>query len=101
MPDSDSSTSTTKRWLLKIVRPFSGKAGQNKVKSEPKASSNESATGPILPSSVESNVEQYLKKICRAPARRSQASASRLVATALAAGIVRLFCATTTASASG
>ena len=32
-----------------IVRPFSGKAGQNKVKSDPKASSNDLATGPILP----------------------------------------------------
>ena len=32
-----------------------------------------------MPSSVESKVEQYLKRICRAPARRSQASAARLV----------------------
>ena len=33
MPESDSSSSPTNRWPRKIVRPFSGKAGQAIVKS--------------------------------------------------------------------
>ena len=41
----------------------------------PRDSSSASATGPMLPAGVESKVEQYLKKICRAPAARSQWSA--------------------------
>jgi hypothetical protein len=44
-----------------MVRPFSGKAGQAMVKSLSSACSSASATGPILPSAVESKVEQYLK----------------------------------------
>ena len=39
----------------------SGNAGQAIVKSVPSASINASVTGPILPRSVESKVEQYLK----------------------------------------
>ena len=74
MPDSDSSMSPTKRYPLKIVLPFSGKAGQAMEKSSPIASISASATGPIFPSSVESKVEQYLKKICRAPLRCSHSS---------------------------
>ena len=52
-----------------------GKAGQAMVKSVPRASSRASATGPMLPRSVESNVEQYLKKRSH-PARRSHAAAT-------------------------
>ncbi len=84
-----------------MVRPFSGKAGQAMVKPAPSAASRASATGPILPWSVESKVEQYLKKYCRAPAGRSQASAASDCSTASAAGMVRDFSATTTASLSG
>ncbi len=101
MPDSDSSTSPTNRYPLKIVLPFTGKAGQAMEKSSPSASSSASATGPILPSSVESKVEQYLKKICRAPFPRSHSSAISDWSTASPAGMVRDFSATTTASASG
>ena len=45
-----------------IVRPFSGKAGQAMVKSVSKASISASATGPMLPRSLESKVEQYLSQ---------------------------------------
>ena len=38
------------------------------MKPLPVKSRSASATGPILPSSVESKVEQYLKKRCSAPA---------------------------------
>src|SRR5580765_2372099 len=55
----------------------------------------------MLPASVESKVEQYLKKYWRAPAARSRSSAARDIDTASAAGIVRDFSATTMASASG
>ena len=56
----------------KTARPLAGKAGQAIVKSVPSASISASATGPMLPRSVESNVEQYLKKNCRHPASCSQ-----------------------------
>src|SRR6185295_8812843 len=78
----------------------SGKAGQAIVKVSPRSASSASATGPILPASVESKVEQYLKKYWRAPAARSRSSAARDSATASAPGTVRDFSATTTASAS-
>ena len=55
----------------------------------------------MLPASVESKVEQYLKKYCRVPARLSAPNAASDCATASAAGIVRDFRATTIASASG
>src|SRR5262249_30084428 len=84
-----------------MLRPFSGKAGQAMVKVSPRSASRASATGPMLPASVESKVEQYLKKYWRAPAARSRASAARDIATASAAGMVRDFSATTIASASG
>ena len=58
------------------VRPFVGYAGQTTARSAPSASRSASATGPMLPSGVESNVEQYLKKNCRAPSSRSHASAA-------------------------
>ena len=80
---------------------FSGKAGQAMVKSAPSSSSSASATGPILPASVESKVEQYLKKICLAPLALSQRQAASDCATASAAGMVRDFSATTMASACG
>ena len=63
-------------------------------------SASASPTGPILPSGVESKVEQYLKTICRQPCRRSQSSAASDCATASAAAIERLFSATTPASMS-
>jgi len=53
-----------------------------------------------LPSSVESNVEQYLKKKCSAPAFLSASAAASDWATASVAGLVRDLSATTTASAS-
>src|SRR5215510_5445018 len=84
-----------------MLRPFSGKAGQAIVKVSSRSASRASATGPMLPASVESKVEQYLKKYCRAPAAFSRSSAARDIATAAAAGMVRDFSATTIASASG
>src|SRR5215813_6560299 len=84
-----------------MVRLFSGKAGQAIVKVSPRSASSASATGPMLPASVESKVEQYLKTYCRAPAARRLASTARDIATASAAGIVRDLSATTIASASG
>ena len=99
--ESESSTSPTKRWPWKTERPVSGNAGQAMASLAPSASSRASATGPILPSSVESKVEQYLKKNRRAPARRSQDSAASDWSTASPAGIVRDLSATTIASASG
>ena len=71
------------------------------VKSAPSASSSASATGPILPAGVESKVEQYLKKICPAPAPAARRARSSDMATASAPGCVRDFSAITTASASG
>ena len=59
--DSESRSSPTKRWPRYMVRPCSGDAGQIRVMVSPSASSRASATGPMLPSSVESKVEQYLK----------------------------------------
>lgn len=97
----DRSWSPIKRCPLKIVRPVSGKAGQAIVKSVSKVSISELITGPIFPSSVESNVEQYLKKNCLAPVIRSQSSVAVDWATASVAGMVRDFNATTTASTSG
>ena len=95
---SDSSRSPTKRWPWNTARPVSGKAGQAIAKSVPSASISASATGPILPASVESKVEQYLKKAWRTPQARSRSSASTDCATASAAGIARDLSATTTAS---
>ena len=55
----------------------------------------------MLPRLVESKVEQYLKKIWRAPPSLSHASAARDSRTALAGGTVRDLSAITIASASG
>ncbi len=83
-----------------MVRPVVGKAGQAMAKSASSASNRASATGPMLPMSVESKVEQYLKKICRVPRPLSQARAASDSVTASCTGQVRDFKATTTASAS-
>jgi hypothetical protein len=58
-------------------------------------------TGPMLPSGVESKVEQYLKRIWLAPWARSQSQAASDCATASAAGIDRDLSATTPASTPG
>jgi hypothetical protein len=63
--------------------------------SAPLRASRASATGPILPASVESKVEQYLKKTCGAPRARSASKAAVESATASWAGIERLLSATT------
>src|SRR4051794_17958429 len=52
----------------------------------------------MFPSGVESKVEQYLNTNCRQPCARSHSNASSESATASAAGIERLFRATTPAS---
>ena len=83
------------------MRPVSGKAGQAMVKLSSSASSSASATGPMLPASVESKVEQYLKKNCWQPACCSQRSAASDCSTACSAGQLRDFNAITSASASG
>ena len=84
-----------------MVRLFSGKAGHAIVKSASSAASSASATGPILPCGVESKVEQYLKKNCRAPTAVSQRKAAKDSSTASATGEVRDLSAMTMASASG
>jgi hypothetical protein len=53
----------------------------------------------MLPVGVESKVEQYFQKNRSAPARRSQSSAARASATAVAAGAVRHFKAMTSKAA--
>ena len=55
----------------------------------------------MLPSSVESNVEQYLKKNCFAPAFFNQFIACRDCSIASSTGIVRVFNAIITASTEG
>ena len=100
MPLSCSRASPTKRWPLNTLRRFLGNAGQAMVKSVPSAAISASATGPMLPASVESKVEQYLKKNWRQPAASSHWSAASDCATASAAGMVRDLRAITTASAS-
>ena len=60
-----------------------------------------SITGPILPASVESKVEQILNNTCVAPRSRSHCSAARERVTASRASIDRLLSDTTTASTSG
>ena len=58
-------------------------------------------TGPMLPRSVESNVEQYLKYSWLAPLANSHAAAAADSATATLTGAVRVLSDTTTASTSG
>ncbi|MNI81044.1 hypothetical protein D3C73_1376240 [compost metagenome] len=70
------------------------------MKSLSSASSRASLTGPMLPAAVESNVEQYLKKICSQPRSRNQRRASSDSFTASAAGRVLDLRAMTIASAS-
>ena len=78
-----------------------GEAGQMRVMRAPAASSRASATGPMLPASVESNVEQYLKYTRSVPRPVSHRCTRRDWATASPGSIVRLFSATTTASHAG
>ena len=84
-----------------MVRALAGKAGQNTADWAPSSSISASATGPILPASVELKVEQYLKRICRAPRSRNARALASDCATASAAGVVRDLSETTIASASG
>ena len=58
------------------MRPAPGNAGQTIANFVLSASISASATGPMLPAGVELNVEQYLKKICRAPFACSHSSAA-------------------------
>src|SRR5690554_1045374 len=99
MPESLSRRSPTNRCPWYTVRPLAGKAGTITVMTPPRCSSRASLTGPILPVSVESKVEQYLKKICRGLRACSQSRAARELATALEAGVERDLSATTMASA--
>ena len=66
-----------------------------------KSAMKASITGPMLPSSVESNVEQYLKINLSVPTAFNQLSACRDWLTASRTGIVRVFKAITTASTEG
>src|SRR5262245_1225819 len=84
-----------------MVRALAGKAGQNTADCAPSSSISASATGPMLPASVESKVEQYLKRIWWAPPRRRARALASDCATASAAGAVRDLSETTMASASG
>ena len=84
-----------------MVRALAGKAGQKIADSAPSSSISASATGPMLPASVESKVEQYLNRICLAPRSRSARALASDWATASAGGQVRDLSETTTASASG
>src|SRR3546814_10619355 len=79
------------------LRPVAGKAGQTTATGASSASSSASATGPMFPAGVESNVEQYLKRNCLQPWRFSQSSASRLRETASSAATERVLRATTPA----
>jgi len=84
-----------------MVRPAPGNAGQAITPLTPSAAASASPTGPMLPSGVESKVEQYLKMIWRQPCAFSHSSAASDWATASAAGIERLFSETMPASQSG
>ncbi len=78
--------------------PAPGNAGQTITQSVPSASASASATGPILPSGVESKVEHYLKTNCWHPCFCNHFSAASDCATASEAGTERDFSATTPAS---
>lgn len=84
---------------MKTAQPFSGKAGQYMVYFTPRSCIKASATGPILPSGVQSNVEQYFQKNLFAPARCSQLSAFLHSETASSNGAVRHFRAITSKGA--
>src|ERR687883_1841659 len=80
---------------------MAGKAGQATTPLTSSASARASATGPMLPSGVESKVEQYLNTTCRHPCALSQCNASSEAATASSTGTDRDFSDTTPASTSG
>src|SRR4029079_6538081 len=84
-----------------MVRPVSGKAGVTSTIASPESARSASITGPILPASVESKVEQILNSTWPAPRPRSHFSAARERSTATPASIERLLSDTTTASTSG
>ncbi len=100
MPLSLSSRSPTNRCPWKTERFRDGKAGHTITRLAPSASASASATGPILPSGVESKVEQYLNRNWLQPCFRSQSSATIDCAAASSAGMVRDFSATMPASTS-
>ncbi len=77
--------------------PAFGKAGQTMTLVAARASARVSATGPILPACVESNVERYLSVICLHPCARSHYKAPRLSRTAISGAIERVFSDTTPA----
>src|ERR1700722_17065887 len=62
----------TDRGPRQTVRPVSGKAGVTKAQPPRALAPKASATGPMLPASVESKVEQTLYITCRAPRAESQ-----------------------------
>src|ERR1700712_2661221 len=84
-----------------MVRPAPGNAGHTTTPLAPSACASASATGPMLPSGVESKVEQYLNTIWRTPCACSQARASKDCLTASAGGLERLLSETTPASTFG
>ena len=84
-----------------MVRPLVGEGRAGDGEAAPSSSSSASATGPMLPASVESKVEQYLKRICFAPRSRNARALASDWATASGDGEVRDLSETTTASASG
>ena len=62
-----SKTPFTYSFPSRTVLPLTGRDGHSSVYAKPNFSITASATGPILPRSVESKVEQYLKYRWRAP----------------------------------
>ena len=98
---SSSGMSPTNRRPWNTVRLFSGNDGLTSTMPPPARARSASSTGPILPASVESKVEQILNRMWVAPRARSHCSASSDSVTACVAGIERLFSETTTASAAG
>ena len=70
MPDSSQQAVGDEQVPLVDRAPGAGgKAGQTMTLCAPSASASASATGPMLPSGVESKVEQYLNRIWRAALR--------------------------------
>ena len=81
--------------------PGGGERRADQRQLAPSSPSSASATGPMLPSGVESKVEQYLNAICAAPFALSQRQAASDCATASAAGTERVLSAITAASMPG
>ena len=98
---SCSRRSPTNRWPWYTVRRFSGKDGLTRTTRSPVSAPKASVTGPMLPRSVESKVEQTFNRMCSAPRPSSHLAPATEVSTARAGSIERLFRATTTASTNG